>query len=384
MKIGIAGPMSLELLNYDFEGQTTVPAGYSHPPISMLINSLVRRGHNVVAYTTSTGISDPVVYAGGGLTICVARRRKRHAARDLFKYERKDLLELMLRYPSDIINAQWSYEFAWAALDSGIPTVVSLRDYAPLILKYQFDGYRLMRLIMNHIALKKAKYLTANSQYLYNCLSERDKKKTRVIPNFYGKHLEDHFNKRNPESKYILSISNGFGKLKNISTALRAFSLIRETMSDLDYHLVGDGMEAGGPAHEYSEKNRLGKGVRFIGKQPYEGTIHKVKQALVLLHPSREESFGMSVLEAMAVGTPVVGGCRSGNIPYLLEDGNAGVLCDINSADDIARAVLQILSDISYARSRSEKARKFAKENFSEEVVVPRYIDYYRDIAKKC
>ena len=106
MKVGIAGPMSLRLLDYDFDKIENLPLGYNHPPIAMLINSLLKRGYKVVAYTTSTGIIEPVVYEGEKLTICIARRRDRHSARDLFKLERKDLLDLMKGYPSDIINAQ--------------------------------------------------------------------------------------------------------------------------------------------------------------------------------------------------------------------------------------------------------------------------------------
>ena len=380
MKIGIAGPMTLRLLNCNFRNANEIPIGYDFPMISMLINALLKRGHEVVAYTTSAGIGHSIVYRGENLIICIARRRERYAARDLFKSERKDLVELMRSCPVDIINAQWSYEFAWAALDSGIPTLVTLHDYALTILKYQFDGYRFMRLITNYIVLKEAQYLTANSQYLFNLLSKKNKRKTRVIPNFYARNLEEYCPKPEEKSNFILSVSNGFGRRKNISTALKAFSIIRLKKPDVEYHLVGDGMEIGGPAYQYAVKNKITDGVRFIGKLSYEEVINKVKKALVFLHPSREESFGMSVLEAMVVGTPVVGGYCSGNIPYLLDNGRLGVLCNIDSPEEIAKGVLKILSDDYFAISLVGNARKFSRDKFSEDIVVKAYINYYRDI----
>lgn len=380
MKIGIAGPMTLRLLNCNFRNANEIPIGYDFPMISMLINALLKRGHEVVAYTTSAGIGHSIVYRGENLIICIARRRERYAARDLFKSERKDLVELMRSCPVDIINAQWSYEFAWAALDSGIPTLVTLHDYALTILKYQFDGYRFMRLITNYIVLKEAQYLSANSQYLFNLLSKKNKRKTRVIPNFYARNLEEYCSKPEEKSNFIISVSNGFGRRKNISTALRAFSIIRLKKPDVEYHLVGDSMEIGGPAYQYAIKNKVTDGVRFIGRLSYEELINKVKKALVFLHPSREESFGMSVLEAMVVGTPVVGGYCSGNIPYLLDNGRLGVLCNIDSPEEIAKGVLKILSDDYFAISLVENARKFSRDKFSEDIVVKAYINYYRDI----
>ena len=380
MKIGIAGPMTLRLLNCNFRNANEIPIGYDFPMISMLINALLKRGHEVVAYTTSAGIGHSIVYRGENLNICIARRRERHAARDLFKSERKDLVELMRSCPVDIINAQWSYEFAWAALVTGIPTLVTLRDYALTILKYQFDGYRFMRLITNYIVLKEAQYLTANSQYLFNLLSKENKRKARVIPNFYARNLEEYCPKPEEKLNFILSVSNGFGRRKNISTALKAFSIIRQKWPDIEYHLVGDGMEMGGPTYQYAVKNKITDGVRFIGRLSYEEVINKVKKALVFLHPSREESFGMSVLEAMVVGTPVVGGYCSGNIPYLLDNGRVGVLCNIDSPEEIAKGVLKILSDDYFALSLVGNAGKFSRDKFSEDIVVKAYIKYYQDI----
>ena len=191
MKIGIAGPMTLRLLKFDFSHKD-IPIGYDFPMISMLINGLLSRGFKVVAYTTSVGIESPVVFESEDLTICIARRNP-HAARDLFKSERIDLKYLMKKYSVDIINAHWSYEFAWSAIDTGIPTLVTLQDHAFTIFKYQFDPYRLIRLIMNYIVLKKAKYLSTNSKYLFNKLAEIYKAKSRVINNFYTKELEVYF-----------------------------------------------------------------------------------------------------------------------------------------------------------------------------------------------
>jgi len=289
-------------------------------------------------------------------------------------------MDLMRAYPSDVVNAQWSYEFAWAALDSGIPTLVTLQDHAWTILKYQFDAYRLMRLVMNYIVIHRAQFISANSFYLYGLLGSRTKKKARVIPNFYSKELARKASSQSARGKYIISVCNGFGRRKNVGTALRAFSMLRKKIPGLEYHLVGSGMEYGGPAHKFSLERGLSDGVIFRGSLSNEDVISDVKRALVLVHPAKEESFGVSVLEAMVLGTPVVGGRFSGNVPFLLNGGNAGMLCDVNSAEDIAQAVFRILTDEELSRTLARNAKEFAKNHFSEDIVVPAYIDYYQHI----
>ena len=91
----------------------------------------------------------------------------------------------------------------------------------------------------------------------------------------------------------------------------------------------------------------------------------------------------MVVLEAMIIGTPVIGGEKSGNIPYLLDHGKTGELCNINSPEDIGKSILKILQDKEYAEKLMRNAYKYAKKNYSENIIVSKYIDYYYDILNR-
>jgi L-malate glycosyltransferase len=377
MKIGIAGLMSLGLLNIDYKNRR-VPEGIPFPMISHLVNGILKSGYKVVCYTLSEGIDEPVVFEDENITVCVAKRSN-HPGRNFFKSERSQLVELMRQYPADIIGAHWSYEFAWAALDSGIPTVVTLHDHATTILKYMFDPFRIVRWMMNFVVLSKAKHLITNSEYLLNTLSKRDQAKAVIVNNFFENGLENYHYKGQREN-YLVSVTNGFGVRKNIKSGLKAFYKVRQKNKNLKYHLVGYEMEKNGIAHKWAKKNGLDEGVEFLGNMPYSSVVKQIQKAKALIHPSREESFCNVILEALVLGTPVLGGINSGNVPYLLNHGKFGVLCDINNPDEIANGIEKLLSDERLVRTFVQGGFEFVCQNFTEDIIIERYISVLQNV----
>ncbi|WP_299826465.1 glycosyltransferase family 4 protein [uncultured Pontibacter sp.] len=376
--IGISGPVNLALLNWDLD-KKDLPETNAFPLTSHLINALLKRGYTVVAYTNSNDIAEPLVLQDKNLTVCIGRT-KGQAGRRLFDFERQELLAHMKAYPSDIIYAFWSYEYSWAGLDSGIPTIVSIHDVASRILFTQFDAFRLARWYMNYKVLSKAKYVVANSDYTYEQLSRGVKRKAQIAYNFYDTSFEESIPRGLEKQNYIASISMGFTKRKGVPASLAAFAILRKKFPDLQYRLIGVGMEPGGEAQQYAEKHNLTEGVQFLGPLPFDELLRHVAQAKVLVHASVEESFGMAVLEAMVAGTPVVGGKKSGFVPHLLHHGEAGLLCDVNHPSSIAAATEKLLADDTLATRIKNKASAFAKANFSEEVVVDKLISYMQQV----
>lgn len=271
------------------------------------------------------------------------------------------------------MNAHWSYEFAWAALDSQRPTLVTVRDHAWAILRYSPDAYRVMRLLMNAIVLRRARCLTANSAYLRERLPQRLQSSTVVIPNFYVESEWSAWQRPVAKTRTILTVANGFARRKNVHAALRAFALVRLRHPDMEYRLIGDDMGPGETAARFAEAEGLHAGVTFVGRQPYERTIEEIRRAMILLHPALEESFGMTILEAMVVGTTVVAGQNSGNVPFLLGSGAAGFVCDVRDPPAIAGAVQGALADPEDMGRRVSRARAIASEQYSDTVALERY-----------
>ena len=80
------------------------------------------------------------------------------------------------------------------------------------------------------------------------------------------------------------------------------------------------------------------------------------------------------MLEAIAQGLPVVGGRRSGAVPWVLGDGKAGVLTDVRSAPSLAAAISGLLDDPQGGKTYSPQAHEPAVAAFRLAPVVDGYV----------
>ncbi|MCZ7663144.1 MAG: glycosyltransferase family 4 protein [Thermoleophilia bacterium] len=374
--------MSLDLLDYPGGRPAVLPEGYPAPIVSHFVNALLRRGHSVVLYTTSQGVESPAVIDQGRLVVCVAPRYRPRSAVSFFAQERQWLNSLMAQHPCDLVHAMWSYEFALAALDSGVPTVVHYHDHAWTILKHKRDAYRFLRWLLSAYVSTRAKHRVANSEYLKRAFG-RHGRDMQVIPNFLP--VATGVRDGGPTKRRkgcVVTVSDGFDGWKNVSMGLRAFGALRRRGLASEYHLVGHDMGPGEAAESFARENALADGVRFLGVVPYDRALAEIATATLMVHPALEESFGMTILEAMAANTPVVAGCSSGNVPDLLDGGRCGYLCDVRNAAEVERTLAAALTDHAETRRRCENAQQRYLERYSEDRVIPELETYWEGILR--
>lgn len=379
LRIGILGPVSLPLLRFD-EPVPQLPEGYPAPVIASLVNGLVDRGHEVAVFTTSADLDRSIVLGDGRLTAHVAPRGRARSAATFFARERAALGALIADCELDVLHAQWTYEFAWAAMDAGKPYVVTAHDYPPTVVRFRPDAYRILRAAMALRVFRSAPRLTTVSPYLLDCLPSGVRARTTLIPDFLDAASVGAPVMEPPADPLVVTVSNGFGRLKNVTSALRAFAVLRRSLPEARYRLLGDGLGADGPAARFAADNGLAAGVEFLGPLPQAEAMRHLRAARVVLHPSLEESFGMAVLEAMSAGVPVVGGERSGNVPYLLGgEEPAGLLCDVTDVERTAEALRRIMCDDSLWRLLSAGGSAGARR-YSAERALAAYERVYDDL----
>lgn len=104
-------------------------------------------------------------------------------------------------------------------------------------------------------------------------------------------------------------------------------------------------------------------GVHFFGALPNEEVPHYLGIADVFVRPSLSEGLGISFLEAMAMGVPIVG-TPVGGIPDFLTDGETGLFCEPRNPESIAAAVEKILSDDALRTRLIENAYRLVRERY--------------------
>jgi glycosyltransferase involved in cell wall biosynthesis len=355
-----------------------LPKGLGATPVTLLARELLRRGHELVIATLDLAVQREVVLEGPQLRICLQPFRDRHRGRDAYRVERRHLEATLRRERPDLVHAHWNYEYALAALRSGLPTLVTVHDWAPTILRWLPDPYRAARLTMFVRSLAAARHLTTVSPYLAARIRRWRRAPVPVVPNaLEDEAFDDSPRTLRPDGQVLLAINDGFSPWKNVTRLLEAYRLLRGQAPASRLVLVGADHEAGGVAERWAAPRGLTAGVEFRGQVPYPEVRRLLARADVLVHPSLEESFGMVLLEAMAQGLPVVAGRRSGAVPWVLGQGRAGVLTDVTSPQAIAAAVAGLLSDGRRWASCSRAAHEHAWERFRIGRVVDDYLQVY-------
>jgi glycosyltransferase involved in cell wall biosynthesis len=97
------------------------------------------------------------------------------------------------------------------------------------------------------------------------------------------------------------------------------------------------------------------------------------------LFASETESFCLSILELMTFGCPSVA-TRVGGIPELVDDTRTGLLTPSGDSNALARAVENLIADPAHRAALGQAGKKSAEEQFSADVIVPRYEALYRRV----
>lgn len=131
---------------------------------------------------------------------------------------------------------------------------------------------------------------------------------------------------------------------------------------------VGGLVTEGGRRADAAIRDILGESlaarVRFVGAVDHDTVLGWMKMATVVALPSRMESFGLTAIEAMSCGTPVVY-TSAGAGPELIEDGVSGLLADPSNAEDVAGKILTLLKNGQLRNELAANALAVARTRFS-------------------
>jgi glycosyltransferase involved in cell wall biosynthesis len=137
-----------------------------------------------------------------------------------------------------------------------------------------------------------------------------------------------------------------------------------------------------GQGREKRKLAELAKELGITGSVIFRDSVADTFQALsaidIFVMPSLKEGLGLSLMEAMACGIPVVGS-DVGGIKTLIQNNQNGLLVAAADSEALSRAILELLQDVSKAKALGEGARIFIHKNFSQRRMLLETEKVYRE-----
>ena len=163
---------------------------------------------------------------------------------------------------------------------------------------------------------------------------------------------------------------------KGVDTFLDAASTILGQQPDTEFLIVGDGPDRAA-LEARADASDLNGAVRFLG---YRDDIPRVLAASdVVVMPSRAEGLPHLLLEALAVGRPVVATCVGG-IPDVVHDEETGLLVPPADPAEVANGVLRLLTDPELAQRLGTAGQRFVTRRCSLGLAARRTASVYRAV----
>jgi len=289
----------------------------------------------------------------------------------------------------------WSFPFRKKA-----PCVLTIHDVIPFTFREAMGFFR------NHLLYKSGTRLACRLNDVVTTVSEFSKheivekvgvpaEKVRVVPNGLRrpttpsaateKSLEERFQLSSGSTDGFLLNVGGIHERKNIGRLISAFSrLVRQ--EGYAGKLLITGSYSNNP-YLRKMKKRCDAAVRKTGMEErviFTGFISDeeldtlLRRAKFLVYPSPCEGFGLPVIEAMQVGTPVVTSKFTGTAEVA---GNAAVLVDPYSTDEIAAGMSRLLREPELRAELSRRGRERAKQ-YSWEKTAEKYFEIYDECKR--
>jgi glycosyltransferase involved in cell wall biosynthesis len=285
----------------------------------------------------------------------------------------------------DLIHAHGTgKDYAYPAIRSSFqPTVVTVQGVIHQESKH-WEGLKgryhaITGKRMERYVLSKARHVAAISPYVKEAVRPLTNADVTVIfdpfePNF--------LNVEKNEIPNRLLFVGGIEERKGLETLVHALKHVKADIPGVQLHIVGGvrKIRYHQKVEELIKELGLQDQVRFLGRLPDVSLMKEYAEAAVFILPSKEESQGIVLIEAMATGTPVIA-TNSGGMPYLVEDGRNGFLVSVGDSQAMADRISVLLKDAGSRRTMGAEGKEMAAQ-FLPEKIAEQHIGLYRQLLK--
>ncbi len=182
-----------------------------------------------------------------------------------------------------------------------------------------------------------------------------------------------------PDSALVVGTVSRLKRPKGVDSLVRAFARLRATLPDAMLVVVGWGRESSALESLASDLG-VRTAVAFTG--PLADPAPALEAMDIFVLPSQREAFSLAILEAMALGKPVVA-TRVGGIPELVAHEDTGLLVPARDDEALAAALLELARDAEKRRRLGERGQARFEAHFSIDAMARRTLDVYERVLAR-
>jgi glycosyltransferase involved in cell wall biosynthesis len=184
-----------------------------------------------------------------------------------------------------------------------------------------------------------------------------------------------------PLDRVVCLFVGRLSREKGVLELLEAWRLLRPAgallvMAGPD--MTGHLWDAGAPGRAFVEQHGLQESVRFVG--PLTDVAPMIKASDLVVQPSHFEALGLSAIEALACGVPVVASAVGGLLDFIV-DGDNGRLCPPKDPAALAACIGPLLSDAAARGRLAARARDSVRQDYDEQIVFGRMRELFTRLA---
>ena len=180
------------------------------------------------------------------------------------------------------------------------------------------------------------------------------------------------------DSDIVIGAVGALHKGKGVYELLDSVRRLAKDYPSLKLLYAGDGPERG-RLEEEANKLSMGERVIFTGVRKDIERMYAAMDIFTLPSTS-EEAFGMVLIEAMAMGKPVIG-TKIGGIPEIIKDGANGVLVPPGDSSALAAAISRYIDNSEFKARMAEEGRRTVQQEFSESVMGEKFEELFRGLG---
>ena len=229
--------------------------------------------------------------------------------------------------------------------------------------------------------LIKLDYITCVSKYVMNRFEYSGmpiRKKSIVIPNGVNVLEIKKISKMNLKGDFKLFFPGGAKSFKGGDLVIKSLSIIKKKIPGIHLYITGN-IPKNNIIRKLIKSKKLDKNVTLLGFLEHKKNLEVFNSTDLLVFPSKSEGFSIVLLEAMALGKPIVT-TNFGGIPELVKNKKNGIIVK-RDPNSIAKAVIYLFKNKELCKNISLNNLNDVKK-FDWEKIVDDYVELYKRCIK--